>query len=99
MSFYLTHKAKADLQSIGRYTAIKWGINQRNIYLTQIDRCFHDLSDSPDLGRVCDFIRKGYRKYKVGKHLIFYRHAGADQIEIVRILHERMDVKIHLSGV
>jgi toxin ParE1/3/4 len=98
LSFYLTRKAKADLQSISRYTVTKWGISQRNNYLTQIDRSFHDLSEASDLGRPCDYIRKGYRKYQVGKHLIFYRNVGSDEIEIVRVLHERMDVTAYLGG-
>ena len=98
MSFYLTRKAKADLKSIARYTAQKWGVNQRNIYLTQMDRTFHDLSNMPDLGRRCDYIREGYRKCKVGKHIIFYRDAGPEEIEIVRVLHERMDIETQLGN-
>ena len=56
----------------------------------------HDLFDKPDLGRICNDIREGYYKYGVGKYLIFYRHKGEDQIEIVRILHGRMDIEQHL---
>jgi hypothetical protein len=36
---------------------------------------------------VRDEIQEGYFKYDVGKHVIFYRHAGKSQIEIVSILH------------
>lgn len=56
----------------------------------------HDLADKPDIGRACNDIREGYYKYGVGKHLIFYRHKGEDQVEIVRILHGRMDLEQHL---
>ncbi|MGZ0018598.1 hypothetical protein [Nitrosomonas sp. wSCUT-2] len=28
--------------------------------------------------------------------MIFYRHNGEDQIEIVRVLHSRMDIQQHL---
>ncbi len=85
-----------DLLSIGRYTRKEWGKTQQICYLTQLDRAFHDLADKPGLGRACDEIREGYFKYGVGKHVIFYRHTGKDRIEIVRILHGRMDIEQHL---
>jgi toxin ParE1/3/4 len=34
----------------------------------------------------------------VGRHLIFYRQLSEDAIEIVRILHGRMDIETHLPG-
>lgn len=81
--------------SIGRYTRKQWGSAQQIRYLTQLDSAFHDLADKPDIGRACDDIREGYFKYGVGKHVIFYRHTKG-QIEIVRILHGRMDIEQHL---
>ena len=97
MNFYLTRKAKADLKSIARYTQKQWGVHQRNIYLSQVDGAFHDLSEMPGKGRKCDHIRAGYWKYKVGKHFIFYRSINKKEIEIVRILHERMDIPNRLD--
>lgn len=96
MAFFLTQKAKADLKDIARYTQKTWGIAQRNIYLTQIDSTFHNLAINPKMGFSCDYIRAGYFKFRVGKHFIFYRIADSD-IEIVRILHERMDIETRLE--
>lgn len=98
MAFYLTRKAKADLKDIARYTQKQWGVKQRNIYLTRIDDAFRDLSNDPDKGRTCDDIRQGYLKYRVGKHVIFYRKINTTDIEIVRVLHERMDFESRLGG-
>lgn len=95
-SFILTQKARDDLLAIGRYTRRQWGKAQQIRYLTQLDSAFHDLADKPDLGRACDDIREGYFKYGVGKHLIFYRRTGKGRIEIVRILHGRMDIEQRL---
>lgn len=95
-SFTLTQKARDDMLSIGRYTRKQWGKMQQRRYLIQLDAAFHDLSDNPEIGHVCDDIREGYYKFGVGKHLIFYRLKGNDQIEIVRILHGRMDIEQHL---
>lgn len=95
-SFRLTAKARDDLKSIGRYTQQRWGRKQRNNYLAQLDESFHVLARDPHKGRPCNDIREGYHKYRVGRHLIVYRESG-DGIEIVRVLHERMDVEAHLS--
>ena len=95
MAFFLTKRAKTDLKSIARYTQKKWGVKQRNTYLTQVDTAFHVLSDNPTKGFNFDYIRQGYFKYRVGKYLIFYRIINLD-IEIVHILHERMDIEQRL---
>ena len=89
--FRLTVKALDDLKSIGRYTGLNWGREQRNKYLSMLDSSFHAIADQPGIGTRCDDIRHGYRKYHVGRHLIFYRE-GKQQIEIIRILHDSMDV-------
>ncbi|MBW4620151.1 MAG: type II toxin-antitoxin system RelE/ParE family toxin [Cyanosarcina radialis HA8281-LM2] len=94
--FYLTDLALSDLRSIGRYTQKTWGREQRNVYLSRLDACFHLLAEEPERGRACDDIRPGYRKYHMGRHLIFYR-ITEEGIEIVRILHDRMDVEAHLD--
>lgn len=92
VNFQLTELAKQDLRSIGRYTQATWGREQRNTYLAKIDASFHLLAVEPQLGKSCDDLRPGYRKYPVGKHLIFYRQSK-DGLEIIRILHERMDIE------
>ena len=95
-AFRLTVKARADLLDIGRYTQQTWGRDQRNRYLSRLDEAFHLLARERDRGRPCDDIRQGYRKYHLGRHVIFYRQTGED-IEIIRILHERMDIEARLS--
>ena len=92
-TFSLTRKAKADLKSIAAYTQRKWGKDQRRIYAKQFDDVFHMLTNNPDAGSVCDYIREGYRKFPSSSHIIFYRNLREDEIEIVRILHKRMDAK------
>lgn len=50
------------------------------------------LAVSPLVGKDAVYIRENYRKYRVGRHIIFYRLVLDEGIEIVRVLHERMDV-------
>jgi len=95
--FILTNAAKADLKNIGRYTQETWGVEQRNRYLTSLDKCFHELVANPLQGRDCGEIKPGYRKFPIGKHLVFYRINELEQVLIVRILHQRMDVDFHLT--
>jgi toxin ParE1/3/4 len=95
-TFSLTNKAVADLKDIGRYTAEQWGREQRNLYLKMLDTTFRQLAANPLKGKDCSDIRNGYRKFNAGSHLIFYRLMSGDTIEIVRILHGRMDCETRL---
>lgn len=97
-SFALTEKARADLKSIAAYTQRKWGKEQRRIYLKQFDDAFRVLADNPEVGANCDFIKVGYRKFPNIGHVIFYRSISDTKIEIVRILHKRMDVEVNLGS-
>ena len=72
-SYKVTRKARADLIAIGRFTTKEWGVPQRNSYLKELDNCFSRISSNPELGMVCDYIAKGYRKIPQGSHLVFYR--------------------------
>ena len=96
-SFILTNKAIADLKDIGRYTQEKWGREQRNLYLRMLDASFQQLAANPLVGKDCSDIRDGYRKCNAGSHVIFYHQSGKT-IEIVRILHGRMDCETRLSS-
>jgi len=97
-TFTLTTKAKTDLKSIAIYTQRKWGKEQRKVYARQFDDAFHMLADTPAAGNICDFIKQGYRKFPVSSHLVFYRCICDTKIEIVRILHKRMDVRAQLKN-
>ena len=90
--FTLTISAKNDLKDVAIFTARRWGKEQRNIYLKQFDDSFWLLAENPDIGKVCDEIRNGYRKFPQGSHVIFYKQTGSQQIQIIRILHKSMDI-------
>lgn len=52
------------------------------------------LTENPVLfGRRYEEITDNLYGYKVQRHIIFYRIVIDDEIEIIRILHERMDIK------
>ncbi|MBT9499529.1 MAG: type II toxin-antitoxin system RelE/ParE family toxin [Zoogloea sp.] len=86
--------ARRDLKAIWSYTVQQWGAVQADQYLHNLNREVQELLNFPELGISCDHIRTGYRKLQVKRHLVFYRR-NAQHIEIVRVLHEAMDVKSH----
>ena len=93
--FHLTQKAYDDLKGIAIYTQENWGKSQRTLYLKMMNDAFHELSANPKLGTKIDDIRAEYFKYRIGSHMIFYRMVY-DDVQIVRILHQRMDVESHI---
>jgi len=96
-TFRLTAKAKTDLKLIAAYTQRKWGKTQRHFYIKQLDDILHLLGDNPGTGIKCDYIKVGYQKHPSGSHIIFYRQIDECLIEIVRILHKRMDAFTHFE--
>jgi toxin ParE1/3/4 len=96
--FDLTRKARADLRDIAIFTAERWGVEQRNLYIKQFDDTFHLLATSPLMGKSCDEIMPGYRKFPQGSHVIFYKSGRSSVIEVVRILHKGMDIETQFHG-
>ena len=47
------------------------------------------------VSRSAENIRQGYRKVAVGSHVLFFRMQSG-VVEIIRILHQSMDVGRHL---
>lgn len=88
-------RARADLEEIWDYTVKRWDDDQAELYVRRIKAAVEIVATDPRLGRSCDDIRAGYYKYRAGSHVLFYRLTG-NGIDVVRILHERMDFGRHL---
>lgn len=87
--FRLTRRAEQDLLEIAEYTLHTWGQMQTVQYLHDFEKCFTLLAANPYLGRSCDDIRTGLRRFEQRKHVIFYR-LHSDGVLISRILHSKM---------
>ncbi|MCB1734290.1 MAG: type II toxin-antitoxin system RelE/ParE family toxin [Gammaproteobacteria bacterium] len=92
-TFSLTHTAKNDLRGIAQFTEERWGRAQRRHYLKGLDEAFQMLAASPELGNACDYIEPGLRKYPFQSHVVFYDLLSEKEIQVVRVLHKRMDVQ------
>lgn len=91
----LRPKALTDLAGVWQYTTETWGSDQGNRYLRASNRALETLAEQPQLGRAYDEVREGLRVYPIGQHLIFYLGTEGG-IDVLRVLHERMDVYWHL---
>ena len=80
-----------DLEEIWLYTFTTWTQEQADRYHLLINNEINYLSSKPESGKNVDYLRKGYRSAKVKSNYIFYRFT-ATELEIVRILHENMDI-------
>ena len=91
--YLLTNKAVEDLSKIWDYTYEVWSENQADKYYELLIEACQEISKSPDIGKNYDEIEQGILGFRVGKHIIFYRKTKAKEIEVLRILHGRMDLK------
>lgn len=95
--YVLSPAARADLEDIWEHTCERWSSDQAEVYVREIQRAVERVAQSPSIGRTCDEVRPGYRKHAVGSHVLYYRLVSADVVDIVRILHQRMDVPRHFD--
>ncbi len=89
----LSKKAVEDLNNIWIYTAETWSVEQANRYYNLIMDEIEYVSENFNTTKDFESIRKGYRYSKVKSHLIFFRQMNTNEIEVVRILHEKMDIR------
>jgi len=93
----LTNEAVKDLEDIWAHTFEKWSVEQADRYYNLIIDEIEFIVSNPHSGRSMDHIKEGYRASKVKSHLIFYKFNIDKTIEIVRILHQRMDVETRMK--
>lgn len=90
-----TSLARKDIEDIWIYSFNNWGEDQADKYFYEMDKAINTISENPNLGAACDYVRNGYRQYHVNSHVIFY-HINGSEIEIVRVLHDSMNFNKHL---
>jgi toxin ParE1/3/4 len=95
MDYVLSPRAQADIDEIWDYSADRWDIDQANRYIAQIRRAIETIATDPRRGRSCDELRRGYRRFSVGSHVLFFRIVGG-QLDVVRVLHQSVDFGLHL---
>ncbi len=89
--FHLSNEAVDDLDSIWMYTLETWSEKQADFYYHELVKGCQDVANRPTyLDKEYKEIMPGLYAHHLYKHLIFYILVE-DGVEILRILHERMD--------
>ncbi|TQD34384.1 type II toxin-antitoxin system RelE/ParE family toxin [Haloflavibacter putidus] len=89
----LRQEAIDDLNNIWFYTFETWSETQADKYYATINMACNGIANNPSVGKEYDGISKNLLGVKSEKHIIFYQIINSERIEIIRILHERMDLK------
>ena len=91
--YSLTNKAVEDLSDIWNYTFDYWSERQADIYYQMLIENCREIADNPDIGKNYEDIINRLFGLRAGRHIIFYRKVNPNEVEIIRILHEQMDLK------
>lgn len=95
--YIISQEAIEDINNIWMYTAEHWSTSQAdryyNLILDEIEYIADNFESARDMGKV----RKNYRYSKIKSHLIFFKKTNDKTIEVVRVLHERMDIENRLT--
>ena len=90
----LSPAAQSDLDGIWDYSEENWGSQKAQEYVETIRDTLTAIASGKRITRLVS-VREGYFKCAVGSHVVFFRTETAS-LDVVRILHQRMDVERHL---
>ena len=104
----LTTSAETDFQDILRWTSERFGEPQANTYADTLSEAIEALTAGPNIAgaRQRDDIAEGLmglhvaRGGRKGRHFVLYRVGGDGepfQIDVLRLLHDAMDLPRHLE--
>ena len=96
-SYRISQKAVEDLEKIWNYTFDKWSPDQADRYYELIIDEIEFISNNFMTEKSMEHIRKGYRSSIIKSHLVFFRMAKDNVVEIIRILHQRMDIENRIN--
>jgi toxin ParE1/3/4 len=93
----LRQEAINDLNNIWEYTFEKWSETQADKYYEMLKLSCLEIGNNPKIVRQYDEINEDLLGLHSGRHIIFYQSIDKYEVEIIRILHESMDLKIRLN--
>lgn len=112
--FRLSRPAQADLATILATSAERWGIDGRQRYAAILAAAMRKVAADPEGPATRDRteLLRGVRslhirhargndpdeKVRQPVHVLYYRAVAPEMIEIIRVLHERMEPSRHLES-
>lgn len=95
--YFLRKKALEDLSEIWNYAYEEWSEAQADKYYSMLIAACEELGRKKVSGKPYPAVHEEIYGYKTGQHIIFYRHRAGEKLEVVRILHFRMDIKNRIA--
>ena len=89
----ISAEALSDLEKIWFYTFQKWSKEQADSYYAILIENIEFLRSNFNVGKSAAYIRPGYRVSFIKSHLIFYKSNDDQKLEIIRILHQSVDIQ------
>ncbi len=97
MNYKISKLAESDLENIWLYTFEEWSLEQADYYYDLIMDEIEYIAENPKTGKDFNEVRKGYFRSRVKSHFIFYKiNLKEEKVEIIRILHQQMDIDLHI---
>ena len=90
--YSLSSLAEDDIYQIAIYTITHFGIHQAEKYQRELTETLTLLSNTPQIGRECSWVKAGIRSFTFKKHTIYYLEQE-NNILIARVIHQSMDVE------
>lgn len=91
----ISPEAAKDFDDILLYSQELWGEEQADRYETSLTNAFERIESHIHIGQQRNELRRNVRSYHVEHHVIFYRLED-ELVEVVRILHERVNPSLRL---
>ena len=95
--YIINEKALEDINKIWIYTEENWSEEQADRYYNLIFDEIEYIVANFEMARDFENVRKNYKFSKVKSHYIFFKKIKINEIEVIRILHERMDIENQLG--
>jgi toxin ParE1/3/4 len=97
MRYIISEKANQDIEKIWLYTYENWSLEQADRYYNLILDEVEFIAENFESGKSVDYIKKGYRTSLVKSHIIFYKKSKSNIVEIIRVLHQKMDIENRIN--
>ena len=102
----LAQQAELDLFEVSKWTAQNFGAQQAEYYAETVSLAIDALNHGPEIlgSKDRDEIGPGIRTLHVarngrkGRHFVVFRVSGEDVLDVLRLLHDSMDLARHLTA-
>ncbi|MDP5011250.1 MAG: type II toxin-antitoxin system RelE/ParE family toxin [Crocinitomicaceae bacterium] len=88
----VSSEALSDLEKIWVYTCEKWSKEQADRYYSLLIEEIQFLQSNYNTGKSAEYISTGYRVSFVKSHILFYKIVDDQKLEIIRILHQSVNI-------